>query len=505
MSDHPEARPARLTHPLTVFAGAFVLLLIYNVQTLDDPPYWDALLGIFLQSAWLADNGFDYLGLVNQPSFNAGGPNLDPFYILAPIYAGLYKLLPVAGVFIVAHLMNLAFAALAIALFYALLKPRLGAGLSLLWCAALALDPVWSGQCAAIYLEIPLAAAFLLAARSFDQERYRIAALWCFLGFLIKPSAMLLALAFVVYIPARWLLSKLFRAGEARASAPPRSVLWLAAALPPSFGLWSALNIPELSPVPAHQVFEHLARHTPQSLALVGLLLVASLAALVWRRARQGLLDRPRDLDLILLLCTLAFGFWLALFRHGNPLVRYAVPLLPPSLIALALLGARLVGPKWSALIPLLFALWGGLNQHGALLPIITPRLRRSGQHLERSREFLDDLEGNRELCRALSEKYRGATLVVKWPFAQMLAMPKLGYVDRAFDKVACLRPPANTRVMTLTTEVGNRPDALFIYAPNAFEIVRRPPFDPPPGARVVLVDAACRAYNVVYALPRRR
>ena len=56
---------------------------------------------------------------------------------------------------------------------------------------------------------------------------------------------------------------------------------------------------------------------------------------------------------------------------------------------------------------------------------------QRSGEYLERSRDYLKDLAANQTFCRILAKDIPPEKPVfVKWPFGQMLTMPEFGYVD---------------------------------------------------------------------------
>src|SRR5262245_8486665 len=105
-----------------VFLLCFIGLIMVNVPHLFDPPYWDAVTGVYRQGAWLADHGFNYSLLMQAPTYDFGGPRVHPLYAFAALFALLSKLLAPAGVFFVLHLISLASAALALALFYWILR-----------------------------------------------------------------------------------------------------------------------------------------------------------------------------------------------------------------------------------------------------------------------------------------------------------------------------------------------------------------------------------------------
>ena len=72
-SNHaPSTAPLSMTRLFCIWLGIVVLL---KWPTLTEPPVWDAAFGLFPAAAELANNGFNLPNLLQQPTYQNGGPN----------------------------------------------------------------------------------------------------------------------------------------------------------------------------------------------------------------------------------------------------------------------------------------------------------------------------------------------------------------------------------------------------------------------------------------------
>jgi len=155
---------------------------------------------------------------------------------------------------------------------------------------------------------------------------------------------------------------------------------------------------------------------------------------------------------------------------------------------------------QWSVILALAVLAFGALNQYGAWMP---PVQTRSGQILERSREYLIDLAGDREICRLLETEHFTDPIAGKFPFVQMLTLPELGYVSRALPNVFALNiVPSYAPVKGLEVGATLPHETLFIYAANVFELSWPPSLAPPPNAVEVAVDRRLPEPIVVWRQP---
>ena len=165
--------------PRRFYGLSLTLILLLNLDRVLDPPYWDALTGVYTQGVWLYQHHFDYRLLAHLPNFTAGGPNIHLFYFFAPLYAALLHVFRPTSVFLIIHLVVMNASAAGLTFEYAILRNRCPPWLALVWIASAACNPIWSGQTASLYLEIPLAAAIAVSLHAAWRRRYALAAGAC--------------------------------------------------------------------------------------------------------------------------------------------------------------------------------------------------------------------------------------------------------------------------------------------------------------------------------------
>ncbi|MCB4756785.1 MAG: hypothetical protein LHV69_07110 [Elusimicrobia bacterium] len=458
----------------------FLFLLAFNAGRLMDPPYWDGVTGVYSQGVWLANHHFDVARLCHQPPYHEGGPRVDLFYAYAFLFGLLSKLFSPATVFLLLHLLNLGFASVAISVCFKMIHKRLGSGISTLWILAAALDPIWSGQCAAIYLEVPLAAVVMLSLFYFGERDYGRAVLACVAGIFIKFSVLLLGLAFLVYV---FLDTFLRRARKARGLSLPQALL-----LCVPFVVMVVLNQGHSLPVyPMKDVAaSFITFFKTARLFFPGLTFLFSLALglvgtrLIMRRREGPFSKGSGDTPLIALLIIYIGSFFISFIVYGQMMPRYAAMVLFPLVCLLAILLSN--HRTFSAVLGCTLLMWGAFNQYGRGLPPLPLHQARSGNLLERSREFLLDLDDNRDICRWLEQEHYQSPILVKYPFTQMLTMPEMGYVKRPLPYVIGVGrfPQASAAIpYSPNLDLLMRPRVLGLYCANVYEQIEGPPLRP--------------------------
>ena len=202
------------------------------------------------------------------------------------------------------------------------------------------------------------------------------------------------------------------------------------------------------------------------------------------------------------LLLTVYFGgFILAYFNHELPLPRYLVILIMPLSLLLFTHLPRRMG-FWTGVVLIVLQL---LNLWGAFYPELKSTTR-SGACLERSREYLLDLDANRQLCRWLESNIGNNAIVAQWPFAQMLTAPELRYVSQPLPRVYCPIPvQAYCRGVVSLDDDPSRipPGACVIYADNDFEFAFcRIRLQPQGQAEIIYRDETLSGDLLLYRLP---
>jgi hypothetical protein len=193
-----------------------------------------------------------------------------------------------------------------------------------------------------------------------------------------------------------------------------------------------------------------------------------------------------------LFLLILCGGFWMSYGLCALPLPRYSAFIVFPMYIFIAI--NMQFKRKFLNILPaLILLIIGVVNINGAFYPRLKIWQLRSGDNLERSREFIDDLWANQAACEFLETKCFDRPIVAKWPYVQMLTISKMGYVSKALPNVyaACI-PIKYAKVKVY--KVGEKmPDnTLYIFVDNSFAVWKQfgPSLFPPRDQKYKIVFA---------------
>lgn len=479
----------------------FVGLIIFNLPCLTNPPYWDDILGLHNQAVWLAKNNFDVLTLWGKgQSYLEGGSYL---YRLMPYpYGVMYALLPVGVVHLIGHVFNIACLAAAAALFYMAIRRHVRHGAAVLWTAAAFCEPVMSGQSASLGQECPLVLISALTILLVERRRLWWALAIASTAVLIKATAVILVLAILTWLLVLAVLS-LSGVGNIRLS---RGWGWLCltAFIIASlvicdlcFGVLSEGNAGSMT---AAAIFRRGKFIFGELLPLQGaaLFLMAIASFTIARRLLGGRMSPSSILSGFLAIATA--GFWCAFLIYPVPLPRYTCFIVLPMFAFLAI---NFHGRVLNLTVSGLFLALGLLLANGLLLPPLPPSVLSSGEYLERSREYLDDLEAEMVLCETLEAGNR--PVVAKWPMVQMLTMPEMGYVDKPLTDVFCAGVvPKYAPVKPYVTDMEMPADSIYLWMADSFDSWRAfgPSLAPGRDAVILWMDNPESPSMVIYEKP---
>lgn len=464
-----------LESPVLVGCLSFLIMAVLNLSSLNNPPYWDDILGLHNQAIWLAKHNFN-LSELWQPGqgFWEGGSNIYLFGIMPYFYGILYNLFPASVVHVMGHLFNIGCLALAFGVSYSiLLKFKIAPYYALLWCVAAMCEPVMAGRAAALGQESPLLCAAVLSIYFLVDKKYWLGLLFVFAAMLVKVTGGILATAFVV-----WLVMDIcFTAGSRKENLKKYcpyllvGIILIACFLLSSFG--------ETRDVEGERIilsrwFSRLTYQFSTLLPIQFLALCMVVAAAVWRLIvvikNKSLFDLSSKDKVSLLLLIFIGGFWAAYALYNCPLPRYSSFIVLPMYIFIALnTGTK---NKWLTIALAVILLGAGIvNINGRYYLRLQSNRLRSGEYLERSREYLNDLRKNQTACKLLETKCFNRPVVAKWPFVQMLTIPEMGYVTKAMPNIyaACI-PIKYAKVKVYTAGTKMPDNTLYVFGFNSLD-----------------------------------
>lgn len=463
---------------VAVLCAAFALLLILRGSVLFDPPYWDALLGLFPQADWQARNGLDPFRLLREePGYVQGGACVYPFSVVPPFVALLQRAnLDAPSLFAILHLATFACTALACGAVFRLARP-FGRAVAWLAAAAFLAQPGTQVLACQIGLEMPLVACVAVGIAALAERRWTASFVAAAAALLVKPTGIVAAGAALALFAARALAPRV--AGK-RAPTETRWVLAHVGLFVVFAAEIALLHAFERAP-PGAGLFGGLVQFVTKRLFTVpefalALAVLATAALIGWMRR-----DRASPIPLAILVPTLFLVAYLGLLAQWeNVLPRYFVAAYPA---VFALLAAALVrfAPRGAAAPALAaIALFGLVGGRGMFQPDRggafaapgegTPLAANDGWLLERSMRFRDGLALDREIARFASTR-PDAVFVAPWPIQHALVEPSFGYVD---DPIACASAETSvawsrTKSPTLAELRATQREVLWILTPNDF------------------------------------
>ena len=333
-SVHPVTVPQgfrwQARHWIPVAAGLLGLLTAIKWQTLTLPAAFDASWALYPAASYLADNGFDYPGLLAEPTGAELGPNTNHTLSITVLLTALAIRMLGNGALPFMHIMMLALAVAAVMgayRFFRFTQPARQAGVL---AGLTGLIPVASAQMGLVYVDVPVWAATVWAAAFvIDRDRLPHASLMAVLAAASKASGVITAAALGIFVIAN-----------------SRSIRRAAAVAGPGIAVASvhlvAGSANRSAPL-ASGVLEQWDRGLASLLAMPAVLALVVLAI-------GSLVLRPNPTDRSDVLAWIFSGAFIATYLAG-PVIGVDVPLL---------------SRHWIQVIPfLLYAAWRLIERYG--------------------------------------------------------------------------------------------------------------------------------------------
>jgi hypothetical protein len=444
-----------VSSPSLIGLTLFVAITLLNLPALDDPPTWDGAMGVHPAAITLSRSGFDLPGLLREPTYMQGGPNTHSMSLVTWLTSVFYRLLAGSDwLFPTMHVCHFALAAIALVVVYRFARPAIGDLLAAALCALVAFNPIVLAQSGCVYLEIPLLATTMAALVSWSKRNWMAAAFWTLVTFYIKETGLILAGALGA--------AALIEAGSWR-----RRIGRAVAVLAPSVGAFflngAIAHPPGTTPYVPPPYLEYLRFNIVQRLAPVPDLCVAVILFLLvtavrsrslWRGLRgpeagstdtndRRIMCAPVALSHLMVLSFM--GFFLAARFAGEVylLPRYFVQIFPCLMLTLVD-AARKIAPHRVVLAgTIVCSLLFLANREGMFYARVDTN---DGSAAERSLEYRDLLEVQRQALRELETAAPQAPVFYGFPEHFLVSYPEMGFVSRRPANGHCIliEPPFN-------------------------------------------------------------
>jgi hypothetical protein len=436
--------------PCRRFASViFLFLVISKFNVLFYPPYGDAIGGPFIEGWWLAEHGFDYAALFQQPGYNLGGPKVYMFSIYPTYLAVLLTLIPHVKCFLaVNHLLVFAMAAVVVALTREILRQDHRDKIATLTALVLLALPIFQSQTEAINMEMPYLFFSMLSVYALTQKKMGQALVLTLMAVLVKGHGILNCGIIFVFSMIFFL-----RGGDPAGQAGLKESR--ASTRRPWRYLAYALLAVMIALLKVGSKFLLHDQHASAGMIRLGigwaslkhmrhpyiyLATFAGFLVFVFWKSRfhikagvEALFDtyyRP-------LVIYVSAGMWYALFFNFYAVSpRYMLGMTPFIILGIVYV-FLMVFPflkRVATVLLLLILSITALNAYG-----LSHRGQGTTYHVlsERSLQYRNDLELNMRLAQRLQRDYQDYTIGAPFITAQMLRIPELGFVTEPLDVMA--------------------------------------------------------------------
>lgn len=424
----------------------FLLVLLIKHASLLEPPVWDSAMGVFPPAIYLCENGFDIRGLLQEPNWVLGGPNVHSLSLFTWIAAVVLAVMPTPeSAFLVLHLLIFAAFAGTLLLFTWVLKSHGLEPLTVLVAAVLLLCmPIVLVQVGALYTESLVMGAGVAAWAAWRASRPGLAVLACVVAFSLKMTGVAIAaVIFGMLVLSVW---------------PPRKGRLILLALLP-LALFVQFSLPGWlgaapQPHPEWGDGEELTRkflarldNIPDVKFLLEFAIASALLYPLVRMVRERNLtfltrdDADSRARLVCVAMPLVFFAGVFVMLHGQTLflARYMLPVFPFAIGSILLFAAAAGTERLAALVIAGLAVHAGLNFHGQLYH---PQYA-SFSVVERSHAYRTFLKLQVKAIETLEEKPTDTPAYIGKEIAYMISHPMMGYVEQEIPNThSIITPP---------------------------------------------------------------
>jgi len=420
----------------------FAIILTAKSGSLFEPPVWDSAMGVFPPAIYLYESGFDIRALLQETTWNDGGPNVHSLSAFTWFIATIMSLTDSAvSTFAIVHLTTYLLVAFALERFSGTLRlSGLLPSISLVAGALVFCLPIVGVQVGYLYTETWVMALGILSWSHWQADRRARAVLTGAAALFVK----LTGIAIVVCIGAALVCTAISRARDRRTLLllPVLPVTYLALKQLPTW--LGAAPVPGAQWGDAEKLGEILVERLIAVPDVTLILLAGCLASLAyavhiireseqsWRAFFAG--ESAVEARLICMIVPFVFvvGIIWSVFSQIIFLPRYVVPAIPFALASI-LFWLQATDRNKQALVGLTVACLVSIaNWNGSLYA----EEYEEFSVVERSHAYRDYHQVQRDVIDSLKGAPEGLPIFVSKEVSYMISNPMMGYVDTPISGV---------------------------------------------------------------------
>lgn len=417
----------------------FFYLLLTKFHVLLFPPHGEAIYGPFSDAVWLLRHNMDYFQLLEQPSFNKGGPQIYPTSLYPLFLAWIMHLTPSAPSFLVCiHIIIFLFTAVMISLCREIFKNVFDHTTATLAALLVLAMPLVQSMSELINMEMPTLFFAAIFAHCLINRQMAAASFAAIGSLLVKSPGVICCVAALVCGSLLFLIEKnergriqyilwgLFAVFVAAAQSIIRSII---------VGNETAYN-----KVGFLIGYQRMSQEPTFWLFLTALVLFLGL--LIYRffksiKTKEKFVQFLRQHFTAITMFIMA-GLWYALYLNFSVLNnRYKLLVVPFFIFCmLYIFTSILKNRKVIQVILILIVGFSFFCSHGFIFDRNVKNSAHTHNIFERSLEYRNDLKLYMKLAKELETHFSDFTIGAAYQAAQALFFREIGYVDKKLDIV---------------------------------------------------------------------
>lgn len=419
--------------------AVFIYFLTTRFEVLFNPPFGEGITGPFSDAIWLVQNKLDYIGLLHQDTVMTGGPQIYPTSLYTLILAILMTLIPSTTTFLtIMHILIFAMAATTIALLRKISLKAFGPEIANATVILLLSLPLYQSMSELINLEMP-SLFFTMACAYFLTEKKIVAASLMALCSLFTKDPGIIACIAVAIVSSKLYFEEPLRQKRFEILWPVITVIVIT----------TIKTIIRSIIIGEQKVYAMVCflcgwqnlRISPWFWGYAVMLAMLCFQIFRWYQSERKAAPQNTLVTAFfkeyfdVLIMFLMTGLWFLLFTNFLTLAyRYQLLLLPFIIFCISYSILQIVKSEkitvWVIIAATMFSFFcsHGFMYDNERFTDCVPT------HLERSLEYRNFLKLERTLAKEIENNYSSKSIVAPFQTAQLLLIPKLGYVQKPLD-----------------------------------------------------------------------